>query len=171
MKKNILPIGDLLLIGMLLCLLLYIGKRTHTFVTLQSKSLIHELEHSFADQLYSTQKQARILQQLYSSRNDIPYEQWKQKIDKINVGLSDIEKKYVQNSPGVMLLGPIGTTSIILKEKELNKKLLEYSNMIGSLLYTLLPQHPHKSFTPGTTVDNQVATNQQYIAFLLKKSS
>lgn len=173
MKKNMLPIGDLFLVSMLLCLLLYIGKRTHTFVTLQSKSLVHELEHSFADQLYSAQKQTRILQQLYASREDMPYEQWKQKIDKINTGLADIEKKYAQNSPGVMLLGPIGTTSIILKEKELKKKLLEYINTIGSLLHDLLPQHAitHKPFISGTTIDTQIATNQQYISFLLKKSS
>ncbi|RTL06590.1 hypothetical protein EKK58_04625 [Candidatus Dependentiae bacterium] len=173
MKKNMLPIGDLFLVSILVCLLLYVGKRTHTFVTLQSKSLVHELEHSFADQLYSAQKQTRILQQLYASREDMPYEQWKQKIDKINTGLADIEKKYAQNSPGVMLLGPIGTTSIILKEKELKQKLLEYIKTIGSLLHELFPQNPitRKPFVPETTIDLQIAANQQYISFLLKKGS
>lgn len=171
MKKNILPIGDLFLAGILVCLLLYLGNRTHTFVTLQSKSLVHELDHSFADQLYSTQKQARIVQQLYAARADIPYENWKQKIEKINSGLADIEKKYAQNSPGVMLLGPIGTTSIVLKEKELKQKLLEYTTIIGSLLHALLPQqHLHKPFAASTSIDNQIAANQHYIALLLKKS-
>ncbi|HTM05878.1 MAG TPA: hypothetical protein VL201_01425 [Patescibacteria group bacterium] len=168
MKKNSLPVSDIFLAVILVCLLVYMAKRTHTIVTLQSKSLIHELDHSFADQLYSVQRQARISQQLYGARDEIPLENWKQKIEKINNGLSDIEAKYSQNSPGVMLLGPIGTTSIILKEKELQQKLLEYSVAIGKLLHVLLAHN--KTFVAANSIDEQIAINQQYIAFLLKKS-
>jgi hypothetical protein len=168
MKNNSLPFSDLFLAGILVCLLIYMAQRTHTIITLQSKSMIHELEHSFADQLYSAQKQARITQQLYVARDEVPLKDWKQKIEKINAGLSDIELKYSQNSPGVMLLGPIGTTSIILKEKELKQKLLEYSTSIGQLLHALLPQN--KAFVTASSIDERIAANQQYIALLLKKS-
>lgn len=168
MKKNSLPVGDLFLAGMLICLLGYVAKRTHTFVTLQSKSIIHELDHSFADQLYSAQRQMRITQQLYATRDTFIDPAAKQKIDKINAGLADIEAKYGQNSPGIMLLGPIGTTSIILKEKELHHKLLLHVNSIGQLLHVLVSQN--KTFFLATSIDEGIATNQEYIAFLLKKN-
>lgn len=168
MKNSIPPISDLFLISILLGLLVYVGKRTHTFVNLQSKSLVHQLEHSFTDQLYSVQKQARIAHNLYATREGVVDEQTKRKIEKISTGLKDIENRYAQNSPGIMFLGPIGTTSIILKEKELKDKLLEYSNTLGSLLHALLPQH--STFVPSTTIDGQITMNQHYIGFLLKKT-
>ena len=55
-------------------------------------------------------------------------------------------------SPGILFLGPIGTTSIVLKEQQLNQKLIEQINEFSKILYeicdTLKISHaPRKDIT------------------------
>ena len=45
-------IKDLFLLACLFGMILYAYKRAHIFLNLHTKSLIHELDRTFADQLY-----------------------------------------------------------------------------------------------------------------------
>jgi hypothetical protein len=81
--------------------------------------------------------------------------------------LADIEEKYSSNSQGVMFLGPIGSTAIILKEQELENRLIIIVQEIGTLLRSISKQHYPVEQT--TNIDNLIAQNQKYISLLLKK--
>ena len=160
------PLLDLLSLCLLLALVLYVLKNNQSFLELHSRSLVHELDQSFTDQLYSAQRHVRITQQLFQARIQPPLADWKQKIDKITAQLADIELKYGGNSPGVMFLGPIGTTSIILKEKELSQKLLEYINQTHTLLLILADQK--LPLAAPASVAEGLKRNQALISHLLK---
>jgi hypothetical protein len=131
--------------------------------------MVHQLDHSFADELYSAQRQARITGQLYIAKENPVMQDWQHKLNKVHTALSDIEAKYGKNSPGIMLLGPIGTTSIILKEKELRQKLISYIDIVGELLYALIQQS--KTMPPASDIQSGLERNQQYINMLLKYKS
>ncbi|QQR54113.1 hypothetical protein IPH25_04680 [bacterium] len=160
------PLFDLLSACLLFALILYVLKNNQSFLELHSRSLVHELDQSFADQLYSAQRHIRIAQQLFQARTETRLPDWKQTIDKISAQLADIEAKYGGNSPGVMFLGPIGTTSIILKEKELSQKLLEQILQTNTLLQALAEQP--LPLAPATSVSEALHRNQVLISHLLK---
>lgn len=48
--------------------------------------------------------------------------------------LVQLKNQYAKTSPGIALLGPIGTAGIIVKENELDKNLLKMVRMIRSIL-------------------------------------
>ncbi|QQR62694.1 hypothetical protein IPH67_04750 [bacterium] len=65
-----------------------------------------------------------------------------------------------------MFLGPIGTTSIILKEKELSQKLLEQILQTNTLCRHW--QNNSLPLAPATSVSEALHRNQVLISHLLK---
>lgn len=50
--------------------------------------------------------------------------------------LITLEKKLHKNSPATFLLGPIGTASIVLKEKDIEEKVIKISNQLDNIALT-----------------------------------
>lgn len=158
---------DLLLFGCLLALLVYGYQKARTYINIHTNTLVHELDHNFIDRLYSVQRQARVTQLLFEHAPDDSV-QAINTLTLITKALSGIEEKYSSNSQGVMFLGPIGSTAIILKEQELENQLVTIAQEIGSLLRSLLKQ-THPDALQSSNIDNLIAQNQKYITQLLKK--
>lgn len=154
---------DLIILAVLLMLIGYAYRKMYTFLSMHKHSIIHELDRNFADQLYSTQRQARIVKNMLeqSDITDARLDQFNQTEHFLN----KIEEKYTKNSPGLLFLGPIGTASIVLKEQELRKQLLEVINNLARLLAGLADSN--KTFNETTSIDNGLATNQGYINKIL----
>lgn len=158
---------DLFLFACLVALLLYGYQKARTYINIHTNTLVHELDHNFIDRLYSVQRQVRVTQLLF---DHLP-EHNTQAFDELSTltkTLSDIEEKYSSNSQGVMFLGPIGSTAIILKEQELENRLVTIAQEIGSLLRSISKQ-PYPNELQSFNIDNLIAQNQKYITQLLKK--
>lgn len=129
---------------LLLCALLFLGKiafdRTTSFIAVHKKSIVHELDRTFIDQLYTAQRQLHFLEE-----HPIHGSEFAVAITDIKSRLVTIEDKYKTNSPGIMLLGPIGSAAIVAKEEKLQKQLLEIANDINNILHTVNnPDHELK---------------------------
>jgi hypothetical protein len=158
-------IKDLFLFAVLISLVVYAYKRTHLYLNLHTNSLTHELDRNFADQIYSVQRQARVAKTILE-QTGATYDHLVVKVEKIEHTLKGIEEKYSNNSPGLLLLGPIGSTSIVLKEQQLENKLLEEAISIASVLTPLLPKEVVRAAT--AKIDAQIDQNQEYINYLLQ---
>lgn len=158
---------DLFLFGCLVALLVYGYQKARTYINIHTNTLVHELDHNFIDRLYSVQRQARVTQLLFEH---LPHDtsQSINKLTSLTKALADIEEKYSSNSQGVMFLGPIGSTAIILKEQELENRLIAIAQEIGSLLRSLSKQ-PHPHDLQNSNIENLIIQNQKYITQLLKK--
>src|SRR5688572_15234382 len=117
-----------------LCALFFLVKiafeRTTSFINDHKNSIVHELERNFIDEIYTAQRQLHFLENNYAHDEEISLA-----IADLKKRLNTIEEKYKTNSPGIMLLGPIGSASIVTKEEKLRKKLLEIVNDITKLLH------------------------------------
>lgn len=157
---------DLFLFACLVALLLYGYQKARTYINIHTNTLVHELDHNFIDRLYSVQRQARLTQLLFEHL-PVHNNEAADAFLSITKTLADIEEKYSSNSQGVMFLGPIGSTAIILKEQELENRLIIIVQEIGTLLRSISKQHYPVEQT--TNIDNLIAHNQKYISLLLKK--
>lgn len=155
---------DLFILALLLVLISQAYKKAYSFLVMHKNSMIHELDRNFADQLYSAQRQARIVKNLLEQL-DIT-DQRKTDFLQTNSQLIKIEDKYTKNSPGLLFLGPIGTASIILKEQELEKHLLDALNALGLLLLGLVDTN--QKHTPALSIEAGLQYNQDLINKLLK---
>ena len=72
-----------------------------------------------------------------------------------------VEEKYKTNSPGVMLLGPIGSASIVAKEEKLHKQLLEIVHELNKILHTI--HDPNQEFQKLETVDLTLTDNKKIL--------
>lgn len=158
---------DLFLFGCLIVLLVYGYQKARTYINIHTNTLVHELDHNFIDRLYSVQRQTRVTQLLFEHAPDDSV-QTIDTLTSLSKALSGIEEKYSSNSQGVMFLGPIGSTAIILKEQELENQLVTIAQEIGSLLRSLLKQ-THPDILQSSNIDTLIAQNQKYITQLLKK--
>lgn len=125
-------VKDTILFIALVILISYAYKRLNAFLTLHRNSIIHELDHKFTQKLYTLQKQAHIVSDMIEQ--GIVEDLHRKIIDKIQKTVSYIEDKFSKNSPSLLFLGPIGTTSIVMKEKNLETKLLSCAKEIGIVL-------------------------------------
>jgi hypothetical protein len=153
-------IRDIILLGALFFLIKTVFEQNHTFLVAHKKSMIHELDRTFIDHLYTAQRQAHALEE-HVGHGSI----FSAAITDIKNQLATIEEKYKTNSSGLALLGPIGTASIVLKEEKLNQKLLHAINKLGHLACTIstieLP------FTAAETVANGLHANKIMIKNLI----
>ena len=113
-----------------LCFLVKIAfERTVSFIAEHKNSIIHELDRNFIDEIYTVQRQAHFIEENYNDNDKVVHA-----ITNIKKQLASIEEKYKTNSPGVMLLGPLGSAAIITKEEKLKKQLLDIANELNKIL-------------------------------------
>jgi len=143
-----------------LCLLFFLLKtaydRNYTFLSAHKESIIHELDRSFIDQLYTTQRHAHFLQEY----DDLHENNCTDIIVDIKKNLTTIEEKYHKNSPALVLLGPIGSAAIIAKEELLQEKLLA---TIKNLNQILCAANKIEQFSSIQTIDEGLQINKQLI--------
>lgn len=142
-------IRDILFLGALFFLVKIAFERTTSFIGEHKKSIIHELDRTFIDELYTTQRQLHFLEEHYGYNTEYTHA-----IADIKERLTIIEEKYKTNSPGVMLLGPIGSAAIVTKEEKLKKKLFDVVNDINTLLHTIHHQEPQQITTISAALEN-----------------
>jgi hypothetical protein len=158
--KLIAIIRDMALFCLLLMLIQIAFQDTKSYILEHKKSIIHELDRNFIDQLYTAQRQLHILEEhpLYADTFETT-------IIDLKSRLSTIEEQYKKNSPGLALLGPIGTAAIVTKEEKLLKKLLVVVNDIGNILHQIA--NDTTEFEPAITVNNGLKYNKNRIKLVL----
>jgi hypothetical protein len=147
----------------LLCSLLFLLKaaydRNYSFLCEHKKSIIHELDRSFIEQIYTAQRQAHFLEE-----HNLHADAFSCAIADIKSRLATIEEKYKTNSPGLVLLGPIGSAAIVAKEEQLQQKLLAAINDLSKIFYTI--NESQETFQPAQTVDSGLDVNKQLLRTL-----
>ena len=166
MKKRLkIILRDVAIFVFLLTLVRIAFKRTYHFLNAHKKSIIHELDRNFLEHIYTAQKQVHYTMILF---DDIDNNQKQlQRISSIKEQLTHIESKYKKNSPALILLGPIATTSIILKEKQCADMLLKQMNTLGSLLHEM--QDEVVLFEHSNTVGAALARNKDLLKVLRRR--
>lgn len=159
-SKLLAIIRDIALCYVLFLLVQIALKDTTTYISEHKQSLIHELDRDFIDHLYTTQRQLHTLEE-HPLCNDT----FAATIAELKSKLTSIEEQYKKNSPGLALLGPIGTTAIITKEEQLEKKLLVVINDIGHIVHNLA--NTQEPFEPATTIHTALKINKQNIKSLV----
>ena len=147
---------------LLLCGLFFLAKmafeRISSFIVAHKKSLVHELDRNFMDQIYTAQRQVHFLEEHHLHNDTVALA-----LADIKSRLAAIEELYKTNSPGVMLLGPIGSAAIVAKEEKLQRKLLELANDLNKIVHAI--NNKDDVFQPAETIDIVLANNKT----LLKK--
>lgn len=147
---------DLLLLVSLFFLLQTAFERTLSFINEHKKSIIHELDRTFIDEIYTAQRQLHFLEENYMYN-----EETAQIITDIKERLAIIEEKYKTNSPGVMLLGPIGSVAIVAKEEKLKTKLLDVVNDINKIVHSV--HHIEGQFQKSVTISAALESNRKLL--------
>ena len=151
-------IRDILFLGALLCLAKIAFERTTSFISEHKKSIIHELDRTFIDELYTAQRQLHFLEEKHGYNNE-----YAGAITDIKERLATIEEKYKTNSPGIMLLGPIGSAAIVTKEEKLKNKLLDVVNDINKLLHMINHQEQEPERQHIATISAMLESNKQLL--------
>ena len=147
---------DILFLLALVFLVKTAFERTTSFINEHKKSIIHELDRSFIDDIYSAQRQLHFLEE-----HPIHGVEYAVAIADIKNRLASIEEKYKTNSPGVMLLGPIGSAAIVAKEEKLQKQLLDIANDINKIVHTIA--HPEYAFQAKETINIALNNNKELL--------
>ena len=115
---------DVVIIAILIFLVTVLVNRVKRYVHLNKHSIIHELDTDIADTINTIQRQLGIVRQTISMLGlTDPHTKLARSVRSLSNQLHDLEQKYTRNAPSLALLGPLGTTSIVLKEQELKDKL------------------------------------------------
>lgn len=147
---------DILLVIALFFLIQIAYERTTSFMNAHKNSVIHQLDRDFLDQIYTAQRQLHFLESNHISDKNI--------IDAIldaKKELTIVEQKYKTNSPGIMLLGPIGSAAIVAKEEKLQNKLLEIVNDINKILCAI--NNTQDNHIAAQTIDAGLDYNKKII--------
>lgn len=83
--------------------------------------------------------------------------------------LIQLKKELKNTSPAIALLGPIGTTGIVLKENEIEKNLLKIVNMIRTILQTITDNR--SEFEQYTSIAKGIEENELLLASIAKEAS
>ncbi len=158
-RKLLATIRDIGLFCLLLFLIQIAVQDTQSYIMEHKKSMIHELDRTFIDQLYTAQRQLHILQE-HPMVSDIHVTT----LADLKTRLATIEEQYKKNSPGLALLGPIGTAAIVTKEEQLAKKLLLTVHDIGNVLHHM--SHASEIFSPASSISDGLAYNKNAIKTL-----
>lgn len=152
-------IRDILLLCALFFLVKTAHERTISFINAHKNSIIHELDRTFLDHIYTAQRQLHFLENNYAHD-----EKFTAAISDIKEQLFIIEKKYKTNSPGVMLLGPIGSAAIVAKEEKLQKKLLDIVNDLNKILHAM--HNKSDEYQTLETINIALASNKNLIQII-----
>lgn len=144
---------DILLLIALFFLVKTALKKAASFINDHKHSMTHELDRNFLDDIYTAQRQLHFLENNHMLDEKIVHE-----ISDIKKQLTIIEEKYKTNSPGVMILGPIGSAAIVSKEEKLQKKLLDIANQVNKILHVMHnKEHEYQSLE---TINSALANNK-----------
>jgi hypothetical protein len=134
--------------------------RSLSFLSEHKESMIHELDRNFIDQIYTAQRQLHFLEEHpeYAHSHALT-------IAEIKDQLTTIEEKYKKNSPGLALLGPIGSAAIVAKEEQLQLKLLNVVNNLNKVFASVNKQADICS--PIQTIDSGLDANKQLLRTLM----
>ena len=149
-------IRDILLFCILLFLVKNAFERTVSFINAHKKSIVHELDRDFIEHIYIAQRQIHALKEQYEHTKEVADE-----IDALQNELAIIEEKYKTNSPGVMLLGPIGSAAIVAKEEKLKNKLLNTLNAINKIVH-IIHEKEHE-FQAAPTINIALENNKKLL--------
>lgn len=75
--------------------------------------------------------------------------------------LAQLKQQYLQNSPAFILLGPIGSTGVAMKENRIEKELLKTSNLVGKIVKNRTSEEAYESMQ---SVAQSITYNQQLLA-------
>jgi hypothetical protein len=163
-------IRDILFFCALLFLMKIVFERATSYIKLHKDSMIHELDIDFVDQIYTAQRQLHALEEHPAYALE-----YADDIAEIKRQLTTIEEKYKKNSPGLVLLGPIGSAAIVVKEKELEQKLLTTVNKL-SRVFASINNTPYSAeatkgrpeeFTAAQTINCALNTNKEILRTLI----
>jgi hypothetical protein len=166
MKKNFNnSIKGVFLFVCFAAIIIYVYKQKHFSFKLYTKSQIHELDRTFADQLSKVQQQTAIIKSLFA---DLDLSFWRYldtnaKIELISQRLKDIERKYDNNSPELLSPESIEIAQNMRKTRE--TMLLAETINIAAALSEILPSELIKP--AANSIDAQINQNQEYINFLM----
>jgi hypothetical protein len=152
-------IRDILLLGALLLLVKASFERTTSYIKLHKDSMIHELDIDFIDQIYTAQRQLHVLEQ-----HPVYAHEYADDLAEIKRQLTTIEEKYKKNSPGLALLGPIGSAAIVVKEKGLEQKLLKTVNDLSNIFASI--NNRQQALTAAQTINCALSTNKKALKTL-----
>jgi hypothetical protein len=155
---------DILIVALLLGIIWIVVGRVRKYVHLNKSSLIHELEASFTDTIHTVQQHIGIARQaIFNMGMTDPHTKLMRDIRALTAQLHTVEEKYTRNAPTLALLGPLGTTSIVLKEQELRNKLQYIALGINDIFSELLNKsklvRPERN---SITLDELITTNGHY---------
>lgn len=158
-------IRDFIFLGMLIAIVSAIIDRNGELYEQQLKNLyaVHEVNPDFAKNVRQATRQLDTISELMpAAEMDAALTE---KITSLKTELATIKEEYVTNSPALLALGPIGTTSIVLKEAELEKKLLKTLNEINTVIVSLVPHRPGTTMPlisdPAPTIELALGNNAQ----------
>ncbi|MFC1841484.1 hypothetical protein ACFLYA_00240 [Candidatus Dependentiae bacterium] len=129
---------------------------------------VHKLDQNFIEQIEEIKNQidcAYAVAQIRVEKTGTAKEIFKEILKKLEImkhEVQQIEKRYKKNSPATFLLGPLGTTSIVMKERELEKQLHKSVSDLGEILYTL-QGNEHKEIEVAS-IEQAIAINNKIIA-------
>lgn len=132
-------IKDIVLFALLIFLVSVTVQRLKKFISLHEKSMIHELDTTFFNQIKEAQRQAGLIAQFIEPTAN---EQETRRMQQITRLVQEIERKYTRNAPSLALLGPIGTASIVTKEERLKRQLNQALFNMRNLLRVALDEQP-----------------------------
>jgi hypothetical protein len=155
---------DLLIIVILIFLLTVLTNRVKRYVHLNKHSMIHELDVSIADTITLIQRHLGVVRQTISMLGMAdPHTQLARLVRSLTNQLHDLENKYARNAPSLALLGPLGTASIVLKEKEIREKLHYIALGINDACTSLLGKTPlDREQRKTITLNELIAANTIY---------
>jgi hypothetical protein len=149
---------------LLLCALIFLAKtafdRTSSFVAEHKQSLVHELDRTFIEHIYTAQRQLHFLEE-----HPIHAHTYAHELAEIKEQLATIEEKYKKNSPSMALLGPIGSAAIVVKEAQLEQKLLDVLNELGKIFANI--NNALETFSPSETITSALDINKQILRTLI----
>lgn len=120
----------------------------------QSSFTVHEVDPHIKAQLQLIEHQLETARHLPLSAAQ------EQERAGITARFAELKKRYLHTSPATALLGPLGTTAVVLKERDLNRKIVKELQDFSALLHQLLPYMP---YTPSNDIDELIEHNQQAI--------
>ncbi len=121
---------------------------------------VHEVDPNFLVQARECTRQIQTtLTLLWPDEQD---QQLKPKLIALEKNAQEIAVAYEKNSPALVLLGPIGSAATVLKEKDLEKKLLENLNETGAILANLVEnkQHIALNYEPARDINAALHNNK-----------
>lgn len=123
---------------------------------------VHEVNPEFGRKIRQTVKQLDALSELMPAAE--MDEALTSTIASLKTELLSLKEQYETNSPALFALGPIGTTSIVLKEAELEQKLLKTLNETGKLITSFMPHRPgvndvSRAFEPAPSIEVALNNN------------